>query len=128
MIQLYIYMYTIFFRFFFHIDYYRILSRIPGSIQYVMLVFITPVKSNHPLTAVGISKNLTLIVWEQPMCSATALRINSGNPSKSRVSSYRFLLIKLIPVVGKLVDIQHIQKFLFTVSLLCTNEFYDFYF
>ena len=37
MIQLYMYVYTFFFRFSSHIGYYRILSRIPYAIQEVLI-------------------------------------------------------------------------------------------
>ena len=39
-IQLYIYMYPFFFKFFSHLDYYRVLSRVPCAIQQVLVGYL----------------------------------------------------------------------------------------
>ena len=39
-IQLYIHIYSFFFRFFSRIGYYRVLSRVPCAIQYVVVVYL----------------------------------------------------------------------------------------
>ena len=44
--QLYIYMYILFFRFYSHIDYYRLLSRGPCAMQKVILLFLVQLLSH----------------------------------------------------------------------------------